>query len=176
MSNEKYKPMMQISFPDHKMKAERIFCIGCNYAAHIKEIGFQKEKDGCVVFMKPNTALVASGTPLIIPTDKGEVHNEVELVLCIGKEGKNISRKTALSYIKGLSLGLDLTLRQQQQSLKEKGHPWELCKAFDNSAPIGTFTPFNTTDNWKEISFRCLVNSEVRQQGIAGKMLYPIDY
>lgn len=151
----------------------RIFCIGRNYAKHIEELGHQ-DAAKCVVFMKPATSLVPPGTPLLLPRDQGAVHHEAELVVMIGKGGKNISRKKALQHIGGVALGLDLTLRDLQNKLKAEGSPWERCKAFDGSAPIGELQAHDEKLDLTNLEFTCTVNSEVRQRGNTRDMLFPI--
>lgn len=151
----------------------RIFCIGRNYARHIAELGHQ-DAAKCVVFMKPATSLVAPGAPLVLPHDQGVVHHEAELVVMIGKGGKNISRKKALKHIGGVTLGLDLTLRDLQNNLKSEGSPWERCKAFDGAAPIGELQAYDEELDLTNLEFTCTVNGEVRQRGNTRDMLYPV--
>ncbi len=151
----------------------RIFCIGRNYARHIEELGHQ-DAAKCVVFMKPATSLVPAGAPLVLPSDQGAVHHEAELVVMIGKGGKNISRKKALKHVGGVTLGLDLTLRDLQNKLKGEGSPWERCKAFDGAAPIGELQAYDEKLDLTNLEFTCTVNGEVRQQGSTRDMLYPV--
>src|SRR5690348_7706418 len=106
------------------MHVNRIFCIGRNYAEHIKELGNTPD-EACVVFMKPASCVVAPGAPLVLPRGRGSVHHEAELVVRLDARGTVVA----------LTLGLDLTLRELQNDLKKKGAPWELCKSFDNAAP-----------------------------------------
>ncbi len=151
----------------------RIFCIGKNYDEHIKELGGKQIPDEPVVFMKPICNIVAPGTTLSYPPFGNELHHEVEVVLLIGKEGKNIPESQALSYISDITLGLDLTLRDVQKKLKEAGLPWERSKSFDQSAPLGIFKKHQDIDLMK-LPFSCSVNGSLRQQGNTEKMLFPI--
>ena len=151
----------------------RVFCIGKNYSEHIREL--REEAPGePVVFMKPATALVPPGETLVRPTHGGELHHEAELVVLIGGEGHRLSVKQAPPLIAGLSLGLDLTLRDLQHSLKSRGLPWERSKAFDQSAPLGDFTPCSPALDPDAIRFECRVNGQVKQQGDTRHMLYPV--
>ncbi len=150
----------------------RVFCIGCNYDEHIKELG-SCDADRCVVFMKPATCLVPPGRTIVMPKGVGAIHHEVELVLVIGREGKDISG--GLDHVAGITLGLDMTLRDVQTRAKQNGHPWELCKAFDDSAPIGKVRPRGDGVDLGNIEMQCLVNGELRQDGNTRDMLFPVD-
>lgn len=151
----------------------RIFCIGRNYAKHIAELG-DADASRCVIFMKPTSCLVAQGEAVPLPRDQGAVHYEAELVVQIGRAGKNIEESNAQQHIQALSLGLDLTLRDLQNELKNQGAPWERSKAFEHSAPLGNWHAFEPGLNLADIEFECRVNSEVRQQGNTRDMLFPV--
>lgn len=155
------------------MNTPRIFCIGRNYVAHIEELGHPNDGD-CVVFMKPPSCLVAPGTPLRLPQDRGAVHHEAELVVQLSGGGRNIAEDQALDYVSGITLGLDLTLRDEQNRLRADGKPWELAKAFDQAAPMGELRGLSPDDNLGGFRFECTVNGGVRQQGHTAKMLFPV--
>ena len=140
----------------------RIFCIGRNYAEHIKELGNAPD-DACVVFMKPATCVVPAGDPVHLPRGRGSVHHEAELVVRLDSHGK----------VDALTLGLDLTLRDLQNELKKKGAPWELCKSFDGAAPLGDWVPWKGQD-LQAIEFSCDVNGARRQSGNTKDMLFPV--
>ena len=160
--------------PDsQKISPQRVFCIGKNYAEHIKELG-GKTPGQPVVFMKPVSCLVPPGETIRMPTHGGNLHHEVEVVVLIGTAGKNIPASSAASHIARLTLGLDLTLRDVQSDLKKKGWPWEISKAFDQSAPLGTWTAYDETIELDDISFECSVNGVVRQTGNSGEMMFAI--
>jgi 2-keto-4-pentenoate hydratase/2-oxohepta-3-ene-1,7-dioic acid hydratase in catechol pathway len=158
--------------PADPARAPRIFCIGRNYAEHIRELG-DADAEHCIVFMKPYTSLVPAGQAVPIPTDRGAVHHELELVLEIGTGGRNIPAAQALMHIGAVTLGIDLTLRELQQRLKQAGSPWELCKAFDHSAPIGGRVPFHPGLDLGGIELELRVNGQLRQRGNTRDMLYP---
>ena len=139
----------------------RVFCIGRNYAEHIRELGNAPDNQ-CVVFMKPGSCLVPAGKTVTLPKGRGAVHHEAELVL----------RLDARGAIDAITLGLDLTLRELQGELKKKGSPWELAKAFDDAAPIGNWVPY-TGQDLQALEFSFSVNGAVRQQGHTKDMLYP---
>lgn len=151
----------------------RIFCIGRNYAKHMAELG-NADSQPCVVFMKPLSALVAAHTEIPIPANQGSVHHEAELVVEIGRGGHDIQSAAARDHIAGIGLGLDLTLRDLQFALKASGEPWEKCKAFDHSAPLGSLRPLDTDIDLANLAFRLEVNGACRQQGHTGNMLMGI--
>lgn len=150
----------------------RIFCIGRNYAAHIAELGHPADSD-CVIFMKPTSALIGSRAPIRLPRGRGEVHHEAELVVLLTGGGADIPEDSAYEWIAGLTLGLDLTLRDLQTRLRKDGAPWELAKAFDGAAPLGEFQPYQSQD-LQALHFECRVNDELRQRGDTALMLYPV--
>ena len=113
----------------------RIFAIGRNYVEHIEELKNEKPSDP-VIFTKPDTAILRNNSPFYYPDFSQDVHHEVELVLCICKEGKNIEEKFAHKYYDSIGVGIDFTARDLQQKLKEKGLPWDIAKGFNGSAPI----------------------------------------
>ncbi|UOR06411.1 fumarylacetoacetate hydrolase family protein [Hymenobacter aerilatus] len=153
----------------------KILCIGRNYADHIAELQNETPSEP-VIFAKPDTALLQRGMPFFYPDFSQDVHHELELVLRISKNGKNIEEKFAHTYYDAIGLGIDFTARDLQSKLKAKGLPWELAKGFDGSAPLGTvFKPVGDFADLKNINFRLEVNGEVRQQGNSSLMLHPFD-
>ena len=165
---------MQISVNGQLFAPNRIFCIGKNYDEHVKELG-GKTPEEPVVFMKPVSSIVAPGESLFMPRHGNLLHHEVEVVLLIGREGRDIPQANALSFIAGVSLGLDLTLRDVQVQLKKAGLPWELSKSFEQSAPLGLFNAYHPGSiDLENLSFTCSVNGELRQQGNTRDMLFPI--
>ncbi|MFA6103063.1 MAG: fumarylacetoacetate hydrolase family protein [Victivallaceae bacterium] len=165
---------MEINVGGRSFKAERVFCIGRNYAAHAKELK-NDIPDEPVIFCKPPTSLVSHlQREIPFPSFGRELHHEVEIVVLIGKAGKPESEADALNYVAGLAAGLDLTMRDVQDELRSKGLPWEKSKAFDCSAPVGGFMPPAPERQLDDLSFSCAVNGAVRQSGNTGNMLFPI--
>jgi fumarylpyruvate hydrolase len=164
---------LEFQIEGRAIPASRIFCVGKNYRKHIQELE-DEAPDQPVIFMKPASCLVSPQEDIKLPFHGTCLHHEVELVVLIGRGGKNISASNARSHITGLSLGLDLTLRDVQSALKKKGLPWEIAKAFDQSAPLGEIVPLNNSIHLGDISFSCAVNGERRQQGNSGQMIYSI--
>ncbi|MFA5940222.1 MAG: fumarylacetoacetate hydrolase family protein [Sinimarinibacterium sp.] len=157
------------------MSVNRIFCIGKNYAEHVQELahlGHAPDGD-CVVFMKPASCIVPEGEPIPLPRGRGGIHHEAELVVQLTGGGRDIPLDEALDCIAGITLGLDLTLRELQTELKNKGKPWELSKAFDGAAPLGDMRPYLEQD-LQDIEFTCHVNNQLRQRGHTKDMLFSV--
>jgi 2-keto-4-pentenoate hydratase/2-oxohepta-3-ene-1,7-dioic acid hydratase in catechol pathway len=165
---------MQFVGLEHVPASQRIFCVGRNYADHAKELGNLMPAAGSIpiIFMKPITSLV-KGASLSLPRGVGAVHHEMELVVVLGKGGSSIPESAALDHVEGATLGLDLTLRDEQKRLKDAGNPWELAKAFDDAAALGNFIPSDDLD-LQALEMRCTVNAELRQQGNTRDMLFPV--
>ncbi|HEY3859955.1 MAG TPA: fumarylacetoacetate hydrolase family protein [Gammaproteobacteria bacterium] len=159
---------------DHLPAPQRIFCVGRNYADHAKELGNAMPAAGAIpiIFMKPVTSLV-NGSTLVLPKGVGAVHHEMELVVVLGHGGSAITESAALDHVAGATLGLDLTLRDEQARLKQAGQPWELAKAFDDAAALGDFVPTEDLD-LRSIEMRCTVDGELRQHGNTKDMLFPV--
>jgi 2-keto-4-pentenoate hydratase/2-oxohepta-3-ene-1,7-dioic acid hydratase in catechol pathway len=155
-------------------QASRIFCIGRNYPEHVHEMQSEIPKKP-VIFLKPASSLVPAGGQIRFPWHGKILHHEAEVVILIGKKGRAGSEAEARTYIGGISLGIDLTLRDVQWRLKAKGLPWESAKAFDQSAPVGDFRAYDTAIDLADIDFACRVNDEVRQQGNTGDMIFSIE-
>jgi 2-keto-4-pentenoate hydratase/2-oxohepta-3-ene-1,7-dioic acid hydratase in catechol pathway len=151
----------------------KIICIGRNYAEHIKELGNERPSDP-IIFMKPDTALIKNNEPFYHPAFSDNIHHEVEILVKIKKEGKSIAREFAHQYYDEIGLGIDFTARDWQTKLKDQGHPWEIAKAFNGSAPISDFIPKGDRD-MTDVNFRLEINGQVVQQGNSSLMLWPID-
>ena len=119
----------------------RIFCIGRNYAEHAREMGADPDREPPFFFMKPASALLTGGRDFPYPTLSGDVHYELELVAALGKGGANIAAAEALDHVFGYAVGLDMTRRDLQAAAKKMGRPWEVGKAFDDSAPCSEIAP-----------------------------------
>lgn len=150
----------------------KIFCVGRNYAAHAKELG-NAIPEAPVIFMKPDTALLAPGAKFEYPSFTSDLHYEIELVVRIGKTAKNIDAANALSCVDAITVGIDFTARDVQAELKSKGLPWEKAKAWDNSATIGDWKPFNTDGS--EILFSLTKNGQTVQSGTTLDMIYSFE-
>lgn len=154
----------------------RIFAIGRNYADHISELNNERPEEP-VVFTKPDTAILRNNAPFYYPDFSKDVHYEVELVLRICKEGKNIEEKFAHKYFDAIGVGIDFTARDLQQKAKEKGLPWDIAKGFNGSAPISdTFKSVSEFNDLRNINFSVQVDGELKQQGNTAYMLFNFEY
>lgn len=171
MSNEPYRHQW-INGAEIDLPVGKVVCVGRNYAAHAIELG-NEVPDAPILFIKPASSLVHMAPSFAIPTDQGEVHHEIEIALLVGERLKNIDAETARWSMAGFGLGLDLTLRDVQNELKKKGHPWERAKAFDGACPVSRFIDARGV-SWKQpIEISLDVNGETRQQGNSTQMLFP---
>lgn len=166
-------PMITLTLNNTDFTPARVFCVGMNYVEHIRELKNEIPSQP-VIFMKPATSLVAPGSPVIYPSHGGNLHYETEVVVLIGRAGRPKTSADARAAISGLSLGLDMTLRDVQQALRPKGNPWELCKAFDTSAPVGQFSPLTPETDLSNLAFTGKVNDQVRQQGNTSDLVFSI--
>lgn len=153
----------------------KIFCIGRNYVAHAKELGNEVPEEP-VVFMKPKSALLQTGSPFYYPEFTNDLHYECELVLRINKNGKYIPERHASKYYDAITAGIDFTARDIQNELKEKGLPWEKAKSWDNSAIVGKWFPMTNIKDKSDINFCLYKNKELVQQGNAANMIHDFDY
>ena len=152
----------------------KIICIGRNYAKHIEELKNERPESP-VIFMKPDTAILPKKTPFYIPDFSDDVHHEVEILVKINKVGKYIDAKFAHKYYDEIGLGIDFTARDVQATLKEKGLPWEISKAFDGSAIIGDFISKNNFISVENITFELIKNGQSVQKGNTAQMIWKID-
>ena len=152
----------------------KIICIGRNYLAHVKELDNALPTEP-MFFMKPETALLPAGEPFPYPDFSQEIHYETELVLRVCKTGKAIDEKTASEYYDAITVGIDFTARDLQSQCKAKGHPWEIAKAFDYSAPLGEFKKISALQHPEDIAFGMKLNGERKQQGHSREMIFSFD-
>ena len=165
---------MKIAVNQKEYNCERVFCIGRNYVEHIEELGNDRPESP-VIFSKPPTSLVKAGNTIRFPRCGETPHFETELVVLIGKAGTPASFDDAAEFVAALAVGYDLTLRETQNKLLAKALPWEICKGFDDSAPIGDFAPFSgTAEDLAKIEFSGSINGKLRQSGNTEKMIFPI--
>ncbi|MCX7211878.1 MAG: fumarylacetoacetate hydrolase family protein [Burkholderiales bacterium] len=160
------------SFP-----VRRIYCVGRNYEEHAKEMGFTG-REPPFFFMKPADAIVnvAEGTIGEIPYPAGtsNLHYEIELVAAIGIGGANIKAADAMKHVWGYAVGLDMTRRDLQGVAKKEGRPWEIGKAFDQSAPIGPIVPAAAAGNPGNAAITLSVNGQMKQSSSTSKLIWSI--
>lgn len=154
----------------------RIFAVGRNYVEHIQELNNQRP-DEPVIFTKPDTALLRNNAPFYYPEFSNDIHHEVELVLRISKEGKNIQEKFASKYYDSIGVGIDFTARDLQKKIKENALPWDIAKGFDGSAPISSkFLHVSEFKDLKNINFSLEIDGVLKQKGNTGLMIFSFDY
>lgn len=153
----------------------KIFCIGRNYINHAKELNNPVPKEP-LVFMKPATALLRENKAFYYPAFSNDIHYEVELVIKIKKNGRHIQPQFAADYYDSIALGIDFTARDIQAKAKDKGHPWEKAKAFDQSAVLSNFITIDSCkDSEDNISFSLKKNNEVVQMGCSKDMIFDVE-
>jgi 2-keto-4-pentenoate hydratase/2-oxohepta-3-ene-1,7-dioic acid hydratase in catechol pathway len=152
----------------------KIFCIGRNYGAHALELKNEIPTEP-VVFMKPANALLTDNKPFYYPNITKDLHYECEIVLRICKNGKAIEKKFASKYYDAITVGIDFTARDLQEQQKKKGLPWEIAKAFDQSAVIGKWVPISEEEKKNNIQFSLLKNNEMVQNGNTNDVIFNFD-
>ncbi|MGJ8687104.1 MAG: fumarylacetoacetate hydrolase family protein [Spongiibacteraceae bacterium] len=151
----------------------KVVCVGRNYAAHARELNNAIPKFP-LLFMKPATAIVDMGQPFFLPERGGSCHHELELALLIGEPLSAAQPATSLAAVAGVGLALDLTLRELQDSLKEKGQPWERAKAFDGACPLSAFIPYAADMDFSTFSLTLQRNNQLQQHGRCSDMLFSV--
>ncbi len=168
--------MSRISFRNGgpTLRVGKILCIGRNYPDHAREMKADVPTEP-VVFLKPATAIVHSGGTVEIPPISNDVHHEVELVVVIGKRGRQIPRSSAFEHVAGYAVGLDMTLRDVQAESKKKGLPWSVAKGFDTSAPVSDAVGKDIIPDPRTLSVSLSVNDKERQRGAIRDMVFPVE-
>jgi len=165
-------PSVAIAGSPQRFPVHRIYCVGRNYADHVREMG-SDAKEPPVFFTKPADAIVASGAAVPYPPRTENFHYEVELVIAVGGSGRNISAAHALDHVFGYAVGNDLTRRDLQGTSKKKGQPWDTGKAFDASAPIGAIRPASL-GHVEKGRIWLKVNGEMKQESEVSEMIWPV--
>lgn len=142
--------------------------------AHVAELDRELPAEP-LFFMKPASALLLPHNPFFYPDFSHEIHYETELVIRISKPGRSIEKKFAQRYYDAITVGIDFTARDLQHQCIKKGHPWEIAKAFDSSAPVGEFKKINELENPNNISFGMKLNDQWVQQGQSSDMIFDFD-
>ncbi len=157
-----------------KLEVGTIYCVGKNYPEHIKEMG-DGEPTKPVIFIKPPSAYIPNGSSIILPSISNNVHHEVELVIIIGKDVAYISKEDYQSYIAGIAVGIDVTMRDIQLQAKSNGEPWAISKGFRTSAPISDILPIELLGNIEqEFTLELYVNDELKQRASTLEMQWKI--
>lgn len=153
----------------------KILCIGRNYEEHARELNNPVPTERPVVFMKPATAMLINNKPFYYPEFTKDLHYEGEIVLKVAKNGRHVQPEFAREYYEEVAFGIDFTARDLQSELKQKGHPWELAKAFDGSAVLSEFIPISDLPDPTAIEFQLIKNGTVAQHGNTRNVIFSFD-
>jgi len=167
-------PSVGIADRAERFAARRVYCVGWNYAEHVREMGSEPDREPPVFFMKPADALVPNGGDVKYPPATENLHYEVELVVAIGAPGADIDASAATELIFGYAVGLDMTRRDLQAHAKKHGQPWGLAKGFDQSAPISALHPADEVGHPSRGRIWLEVNGERRQDGDLSQMIWSV--
>jgi fumarylpyruvate hydrolase len=150
---------LEITGTTERFPVRRIYCVGRNYVAHVREMGGNEDRDPPIFFQKPTDAIVLNDSVIAYPTKTADYHHEMEMVIALKSGGYNISEADALSHIYGYGVALDMTRRDIQGN----GKPWEIAKSFDQSCPCGPITPADKSGHIAGGEIKLTVNGETRQ-------------
>lgn len=177
-----FEPAPRVTVPvagsDALFPVRRVYCVGRNYAAHAREMGFDPDRDPPFFFCKPDNSIVVAPpgqtVDIAYPPHTADFHHEIELVVAIGKGGRDIPAERALEHVWGYAVGLDMTRRDLQLKLRDKGRPWELGKAFDQSAPIGPIHPASSVGHIDKGAIWVQVDGADRQRSDVTHLIWSV--
>ncbi|WP_375450652.1 fumarylacetoacetate hydrolase family protein [uncultured Devosia sp.] len=176
MADFLFEPQAPASVPIARgglFAVRRIYCVGRNYAEHIREMG-NDAREPPFFFTKPADALLIGGADMAYPSQTSDLHHEVELVVAIGADGRDIAGADALSHVYGYAAGLDMTRRDLQAVAKKAGRPWDMAKGFDHSAPIGSIEPASAIGHPVQGAITLHVNGQERQRGDLAEQIWDV--
>jgi fumarylpyruvate hydrolase len=167
---------LAIAGRDERFPVNRIFCVGRNYAAHAREMGTDPQREPPFFFMKPAGAAVDAAQPVALPypPKTKNYHHEIELVVAIGRGGRDIPGERALDHVYGYAVGLDMTRRDLQLEARDKGRPWEFGKSFAGSAPIGALHRVQDIGHPQAAAITLTVNGQTRQSSDIAKLIWSV--
>ena len=163
-----------IAGTDDDFPVRRIYCIGRNYEKHVAEMGYDVKRSKPFYFAKPADAIVLTGGAVRYPPRTDDFHHEIELVVAIGRGGRDIPVESALDYVYGYAVGIDLTRRDLQREAKDKARPWETAKAFDQSAPITPIHPASEVGHPSSGRIWLAVNGQIRQDADLDELIWNV--
>ena len=152
----------------------RIFCVGRNYAEHAREMGFDPDREPPFFFTKWAETIVSDGAVIPYPQGTANFHYEVELVVAIGKAGRNIASADAIGHVWGYGVGLDMTRRDLQMDARSKGRPWDVGKNVEASAPLGLLSPIESLGDPSKGRIALTVNGAVKQESDLAQLIWPV--
>lgn len=167
-------PVLPVAESKKAFPVGRIYCVGRNYAEHAREMGHDPDREPPFFFMKPADAIVQNGATIPYPQATKDLHHEIEMVVAIGKGGANIPVEKALDHVFGYGVGLDMTRRDIQGEAKKMGRPWEMGKAFDNSAPCTALKPVTMVGHPTKGAIWLKVNGQVKQKGDLADLIWNV--
>ena len=168
------QPSVPVAGSSARFPVRRIYCVGRNYADHAREMGQDPDREPPFFFSKPADAIVPGGGDVAYPPQTANLQHEVELVVALAGGGANIPVASALDCVYGYAVGLDLTRRDVQQRAKDKGHPWDMGKGFEQSAPISALVPASAVGHPARGAVTLAVNGELRQSGDLSQMTWSV--
>lgn len=168
------QPSVAVAGSEDRYPVRRVYCIGRNYGAHAREMGYDPDREPPFFFMKPADAVVHGAGSIPYPSRTADFHHEIELVVAIGRGGSNIPTNQALGHVYGYAVGIDFTRRDLQKEAKKLGRPWDTAKGFDQSAPVSALHP--ATDIGHPCAGRIwlAVNGEERQIGDLNALIWDV--
>ena len=167
-------PSVAVAGVDEQFPVHRIYCVGRNYSEHAREMGFDPNREPPFFFTKPADAIVESGATIRYALATENLHHEIELVVAIGKEGVDIAREVALEHVYGYATGIDMTRRDLQLAARDKGRPWDVGKAFDESAPVSIIHRAKEIGHVSSGAIWLKVNNETRQSADLTDLIWPV--
>ncbi len=165
---------VEIAGSDVLFPVNRIFCVGRNYAAHVREMGFDPEREEPCYFTKSNRCIAPSGSEIPYPPATQDYQHEIELVVAIGEPGHELAERDALSVVYGYACGLDMTRRDLQVASRESKGPWDIGKDFENAAVISPIRPAAKIGHPASGRIELSVNGEKRQDSDLGNLIWPV--
>jgi fumarylpyruvate hydrolase len=164
---------LPVAGTDGRFPVRRIYCVGRNYLAHIRELGHD-EREAPFFFAKANDMIVQNGAAIPYPSLTQNYHHEIELVVAMKSGGTDIPVDDALGHVYGYAVGLDMTRRDLQQAAAKKGQPWEIGKSFDQAAPCSAIFPASKVGHLNKGKIQLTVNCDKRQDSDLSKMLWNV--
>ena len=166
-------PSVAIAGSTQRFPVHRIYCVGRNYAEHVREMGGDTAREAPVFFAKPADAVMANDAAIPYPSRTSNLHHEIELVIAIGRGGRDIHKDRALEHVFGYAVGNDLTRRDLQAASKQKGLPWDTSKGFDCSAPVSAIRPASQ-GHLSQGRIWLAVNGQKRQESDLAEMIWTV--
>ena len=167
-------PSVEVQGRSERYAVHRIYCVGRNYAAHVREMGGDPTREPPFFFSKPADAIVANGIAVPYPGRTSNLHHEIELVVAIGVAGQNVAVDAALDHVFGYAVGNDLTRRDLQAKARDSGKPWDVAKGFDHSAPVTAIYPASTVGHFSRGAIWLNVNGKPRQRADLSEMIWSV--